>query len=84
MSPNKLRCIIDEFNRYRSPECRARTLYKSDDKIIIEFSGTSIRSCCFDEHFEDFRLLIGDDMRLESVRDEGYRFVVCYRRESHG
>ena len=58
MDDKKLRNITREFNRWRYPECRARTIKNDDEKLIIQFDGTFSFSCCFDEHFEDFRIML--------------------------
>jgi len=57
MDDKKLRNITREFNRWRYPECRARTIKNDDEKLIIQFDGTFSFSCCFDEHFEGFRIM---------------------------
>lgn len=83
MKPNKLRSITRKFNRYRFPECRARTIFNKDGRIIVEFSGTSISSCCFDEHFEDYRLLLGEDVKIEKIDYLRDRFVVYYKEGNY-
>ena len=84
MNPRKLRAITREFNRYRYPECRARTIANKNGVLIVEFSGTSTHSCCFDEHFEDYRILLGENVNIEEVDDKGDRFIVFYREVKNG
>ena len=56
--------VLKEFNNYRYPECEAKLLHFSQDKIIVEFSGTKASfACCFDENFVDFKYYLEDFLK---------------------
>ena len=84
MHPSKLRVISREFNKYRFPECKARVIKNEKEKLTVEFSGTSCFSCCFDEHFEDYRLLLeerGEKYEIEKIENKKEKFIVVYRKK---
>ncbi|MEM2509075.1 MAG: hypothetical protein QW673_02635 [Candidatus Thermoplasmatota archaeon] len=86
MKSSKLRKITREFNRYRAPECIAKTLKNEEDKLLILFSGTFSFSCCFDEHFEDYRRMLKDaneNYKIEKVIKERNSFIVLYQKLSN-
>ena len=65
-----LKAISRRFNRYRSPECRTKAIENKKGCLIVEFSGTNISSCCFDEHFEDYRQILeehGEKIQIEKI-----------------
>ena len=84
MDKKKLIGIVKEFNRWRYPECRAKTIKNDDEKLIMQFDGTFSYSCCFDEHFEDFRIILeekGEKFKITEVKHIGEKFVVRYEKE---
>jgi len=86
MDDKKLRNITREFNKWRYPECRARTIKNEEDKLIMQFDGTFSYSCCFDEHFEDFRIMLeekGEEFKITEVKHIGRKFVVRYEKEAN-
>ncbi|KPJ51057.1 hypothetical protein AMJ40_01165 [candidate division TA06 bacterium DG_26] len=86
MDPGTLRRVTREFNRYRAPECRARTVRNGEDRLVVEFSGTAAHfACCFDEHFVDYGYYLKDvaesDFEIEKIeRMKNGWFAVTYRR----
>ncbi len=83
MKASKLRSITREFNRYRFPECRAKAKRLGEDEIVVEFDGTANFFCCFDEHFEDYRILLeehGEKFRIEGMEEKGGKFIVHYKK----
>lgn len=59
MDAKILRSVTREFNKYRYPECMAKVIKNEGNLIKVEFRGTTVSfSCCFDEHFEDYRELL--------------------------
>ena len=45
---------IEVYNRYRSPEARAKLVAIKKDGFIIEFKGPFCQSCDVNDYFEDF------------------------------
>ncbi|RKZ00456.1 MAG: hypothetical protein DRQ10_04145 [Candidatus Hydrothermota bacterium] len=82
----KLRKVVREFNKYRNPECKARTVRNKDDELVVEFSGSvASYACCFDENFIDFKFYIEDiadeNMEIKEIkRVKSDKFVVKYAK----
>lgn len=82
----KLKNITRKFNRFRAPECRVKTVKNTKEEIEIEFTGTAADfSCCFDEHFIDYKYLLMDIFKLEFKIEEIERinddkFIVIYKK----
>lgn len=77
--------LTSQFNRYRFPECEAKIVKIDEDSIKIEFTGTTASfSCCFDEHFEDYREMLeerGIKTEIENVERRGIeKFLVIFRK----
>jgi hypothetical protein len=45
---------VDEYNKYRSPEARARFISIQGDKLTIDFEGTFCQTCGVYDYLEDF------------------------------
>ncbi len=78
-----LNVVSRKFNRYRSPECKAKVLRNKDRYLVVEFSGTNISSCCFDEHFEDYRQILEEykgKFQIEKIEEKIDRFIVYYKK----
>ena len=45
---------VEVYNRYRSPEAKAKLLKLKEDGFIIEFEGSFCQSCGVQDYFEDF------------------------------
>ena len=86
METKKLRKVVREFNKYRNPECKARTVRNKDDELVVEFSGSvASYACCFDENFIDFKFYIEDiadeKMEIKEIkRVKSDKFVVKYAK----
>lgn len=86
METKKLRKVVREFNKYRNPECKARTVRNKDDELVVEFSGSvASYACCFDENFIDFKFYIEDiadeNMEIKEIkRVKSDKFVVKYAK----
>lgn len=80
-----IRILTMEFNKYRFPECEAKIIKIDEEYIKVEFTGTTASfSCCFDEHFEDYREMLEEreiKTKIENVkRKEIGKFVVTFRK----
>ena len=86
METKKLRKVVREFNKYRNPECKARTVRNKDYELVVEFSGSvASYACCFDENFIDFKFYIEDiadeKMEIKEIkRVKSDKFVVKYAK----
>ena len=77
MSTNeKIVKAIDEFNKYRAPEAKARLISQDENSFKIEFTGSFCRTCGFYDYFDDYRILlqeIGMETKIRAIEeiDEG-------------
>ncbi|MCL7385355.1 MAG: Lrp/AsnC family transcriptional regulator [Thaumarchaeota archaeon] len=74
---------IEEYNKYRSPEAKAKLVKISDKELVLDFEGSFCRTCGVFDYFEDFiyelQKLIDVKMKVESFKEHGYeRFRVKY------
>ncbi|MEO2152787.1 MAG: hypothetical protein ABGW50_09050 [Thermococcus sp.] len=84
----KLRKVIEEFNRLHGSEARARVLKLEGDEVIIEFEGSFCATCGLYDYFDDIKweaMDLGLELEpvevLEAEEDEFEhgRYVVRYR-----
>ncbi|MEM2740148.1 MAG: hypothetical protein QXQ29_05045 [Candidatus Bathyarchaeia archaeon] len=59
--------VIDEYNKYRSPEVTAKIESAGIDYIEILFKGTFCYTCGFYDYFEDFVIEARDSGILLSI-----------------
>lgn len=45
---------ISEYNKYRSPEARAKLVRLSEKELILDFEGSFCRTCGVYDYLEDF------------------------------
>jgi hypothetical protein len=45
---------VDEYNRFRSPEAKAKLIKIRGKEIILDFEGSFCRTCGVYDYFEDF------------------------------
>jgi len=49
---------IREYNRYRSPEAKARIAFAKDDRLKVEFTGSFCSTCGYYDYFDDLKTLL--------------------------
>ena len=67
---------IDEFNKYRAPEAKARLISQDENSFRIEFTGSFCHTCGFYDYFDDYRVLLqetGIETKIREITeiDEG-------------
>ena len=67
---------IDEFNKYRAPEAKARLISQGENSFKIEFKGSFCRTCGFYDYFDDYGILLqgtGIETKIREIEeiDEG-------------
>ncbi|MEM3726380.1 MAG: hypothetical protein QXK98_05910 [Candidatus Bathyarchaeia archaeon] len=45
---------INEYNKYRSPEAKAKLVKVSEKELILDFEGSFCRTCGVYDYLEDF------------------------------
>ncbi|MCX8183190.1 MAG: hypothetical protein N3F08_02030 [Crenarchaeota archaeon] len=79
---------VDEYNKYRSPEARARLIEIREDGLTIDFEGIFCQTCGVYDYLEDFiyelqRLV---DVGIEILNFKEYepgkiRVVYCLKKD---
>jgi len=57
---------IEEYNKYRIPEVKAKLIFIDEASFHVEFKGSFCESCGFYDYFDDFSILLEDDYRLKT------------------
>ncbi len=85
MEPKKLRKVTREFNRYRAPECRVKTVKNTEKELVVRFEGTGASFyCCYDENFIDYLYYLkdhaGKSFKIQEVKEtKPGVFLVVYK-----
>ncbi len=61
MDKEKIKRVIEEYNRYRGAESRAKLLSLSRDSFEVEFTGSFCYTCGFYDYFDDLKILLEED-----------------------
>lgn len=75
---DRIRRIIGLYNRYRSPEARARLVSVSDDKIEVRISGSFCETCGIYDWLEDLVYVakeLGSELELvdaKQIREDSW------------
>uniref|UniRef100_A0A7J2TIS8 N-acetyltransferase domain-containing protein n=1 Tax=Archaeoglobus fulgidus TaxID=2234 RepID=A0A7J2TIS8_ARCFL len=67
---------VEKFNRYRSPEAKAKILEISDEKAVVEISGPFCVSCGIFDYFED--IAVEANAKVADYRESENGFLVTY------
>jgi superoxide reductase len=62
----KIEKAIEEFNKYRVPEAIARLISFEEGFFSLEFTGSFCETCGFYDYFDDYRIILEDDMKIET------------------
>lgn len=49
---------IREYNRYRSPEAKARIAFAKHERLKVEFNGSFCFACGYYDYFDDLKTLL--------------------------
>jgi len=72
---------IEEYNKYRSPEAKARLVYYQKDKFLVEFSGYFCLTCGYYDYFEDliyFLKEMGLKAKIEKIEEKENSTLVTF------
>ncbi len=61
----KIAKAIEEFNRYRVPEAKARLISLNNKSFKIEFTGSFCHTCGFHDYFDDFKIFL-EEFKLKT------------------
>jgi len=56
---------IEQFNKYRSPEAKAKLISLNSKSFKIEFTGSFCRTCGFNDYFDDFKIFL-EEFKLKT------------------
>lgn len=68
----KVEKAIEEYNRYRVPEAKARLISFGEKSFEVEFTGPFCRTCGFSDYFDDFKILleeIGLETKIAEIKE---------------
>ena len=75
----KIHQIIKEYNKYRSPEVVAKLIKKP---LTIKFSGSFCKTCAPYEYFEDFKIMLenelGKSFYIKKIYDKKENYEVVF------
>jgi len=64
---------IKEYNRYRSPEAKAKLVKVGEKDLVLDFEGSFCRTCGVSDYLEDFvyelQKFVDIKMRIESFEE---------------
>jgi len=52
--------IVEEFNKYRSPEAVTKLVSFDGNSIVVEFMGCFCHTCGVYDYVDDFRIMLED------------------------
>jgi hypothetical protein len=75
---------VDEYNKYRSLEAKAKLIEIQEEELTIDFEGTFCWTCGVYDYFEDFMYELQElvDLNIEVLSFKEYesgKFRVKYR-----
>lgn len=56
---------IEQFNKYRSPEAKAKLISFNGKSLEVEFTGSFCRTCGFHDYFDDFKIFL-EELELKT------------------
>ena len=78
---------IEEYNKYRSPETKAKLVKISEKELVLDFEGSFCRTCGVADYLEDFiyelQRLVDVKIRIESFMEHGHetirvKYEICH------
>lgn len=72
----KIAKAIEEFNKYRAPEAKAKLISLDEKSFKIEFTGSFCLTCGFYDYFDDYKVFlqeVGLETEITEIKgiDEG-------------
>ena len=77
----KVKEAIRDFNRYRSPEAKAKLLKLDKKEIVVDFTGTFCHTCGFYDYFDDLKIFLeekGIDTKISKIKEKENGAVVRF------
>jgi len=65
LSVKTLEKVINEYNKYRSPEVTTKLISLNQKSLKMRFSGPFYHTCGFYDYFDDFKILL-EEQGLET------------------
>ncbi|MGC9148969.1 MAG: hypothetical protein ACP5GI_05975 [Sulfolobales archaeon] len=71
------------YNRYRSPEAKARIMVFNEDILVVRFDGSFCETCGINDWIDDFKYILRDlgiDAIIERVEEiDDYTRIAYFR-----
>jgi len=77
----KVREAIRDFNRYRSPEAKAKLLKFNKKEIVVDFTGTFCHTCSFYDYFDDLKIFLekkGIEAKILKIKEKRNGTIVSF------
>ena len=77
----KIEQAIEEFNKYRTPEVRAKLVKISKKNFKVDFSGPFCRTCGFYDYFDDLKLILeekGVSSKISKIEEKEDGAIVSF------
>ncbi len=72
---------IEEYNKYRAPESKAKLVKVGKDEVVVDFEGPFCHTCGINEWVEDFVYVLEDlNVRAKLVKVEDFDDIAEKRR----
>lgn len=68
MIREKIKKIIEAYNKYRKPEASAKLAKLKGNMLEIEFSGSFCRTCGVKDYFDDFVVEAEKYLKLKIIK----------------
>jgi hypothetical protein len=66
---NILENAVTEYNKYRSPEVKAKLVSLNEKTFTIEFKGSFCQTCGFYDYFDDYKILLEEQGLNASIAE---------------
>lgn len=83
MDKNLIDSVIEEYNKYHSPEASVKLVKLNKKSIIVKFSGPFCKSCGVYDWFDDFRIELerkGLKFKIKKYRQKNESFLVEFHK----
>jgi hypothetical protein len=82
---NNIFFAIEKYNKYHSPEAKAKFVKLNKNSAVIEFSGPFCNSCGVSDWFDDFKIELEKKRLVVNIenmkeKDDGYLVKFSFKK----
>jgi superoxide reductase len=78
----KIEEAIQEYNKYRMPEAKAKLISFNKEYFKVEFKGSFCYSCGFYDYFDDLKIILkekGLKTEITNIKEIDYGAIVTFK-----